>query len=427
MIFSYKSNQSLRSIPIILFCFILTQCLVLGKYPERPKPIENAEKLKVCASVPSKIKLDLKYFDISECHSTEKEGSANFEVIYEDSVKRTWESSMLNFIFLISLGLIPTAEMLEYKHIYKIKYRHKEREEIISIPISKDYYYWLPLVPWSIVYNLKNEENKYEVKTYSELVYNKFKPFHDTVEKEEKEYADNQKYFLENLFKNIQRNIPEKNIHNLDYLACSKNSDNCQNTYDFDMAYFNDKENKIFNSTTYKEDQFTFKTDKIKFKEIRDKKYILINTSLDSNIEFLDYDFNKKGYNFKFSITENIGKAPFSSSKGFDYSPTNSEKFFFKISEKDAQEINQYYKQALILAEIKNVVEDKLVPYKCTTDGGALLGKVTIYANKKEYEDVFRSKYEFSCKPETVKVKRISLEIKKFYFYNEDNADIIEG
>lgn len=249
-------NPLLRIIPIFFFSTTLTGCLVFGKYPEKPKPIENAVKLKVCKSNSMEIVLNTKYFEMGECNSSEEKFKSNYEISFEKRNEKYWSPEILLWTFILSVGILPTAELQEGDNVFTIKNKINKKEENISIHISKDSYYWLPLFPWAIAYHLKDEEDKYKIETYSELVYKKFKSFYDSIEKEEKENADNQQYFIENLFKNIQKNIPQKNIYNLDYLACSKEPKNCQSSIDFDMAYFNDKENQIFNSTNYKEDQF---------------------------------------------------------------------------------------------------------------------------------------------------------------------------
>lgn len=76
------------------------------------------------------------------------------------------------------------------------------------------------------------------------------------------------------------------------------NNDDIDNLF---MAYKNDKEfPTIYNTTTYKGDEFSFNIDKPKFIGIRNKKYILWKFNKIDNLP--EYDFKSKAFVIKTSI-----------------------------------------------------------------------------------------------------------------------------
>jgi len=100
---------------------------------------------------------------------------------------------------------------------------------------------------------------------------------------------------------NLDSLIP-KNITQDDIIFITSNNQNMKienedaDIKDFWLAYFNDKENKIYNNMSFDGDEFKFNEKKQTFEKIKKKKYILIRFNMVKNVP--EYDFKTTAFTF---------------------------------------------------------------------------------------------------------------------------------
>lgn len=188
----------------------------------------------------------------------------------------------------------------------------------------------------------------------------------------------------------------------------------------FDEAYFNKKENpNIFNNTDLDDDEFTYREKKSIYKEIRDKKYLFINSDYQNvqfEIEFSEYNFNKKGYYCTIKKIAPVGGLM--GSGPFKVIEMISKPFFISMNETEAKEFKKHKINFNILA--KRTLQEKTIKVtKVNINEGGIKDIALdegVWRHYKEQNWMNASR----CFISNEKIKQLNLNVIKYYIIDTD-------
>ncbi len=192
----------------------------------------------------------------------------------------------------------------------------------------------------------------------------------------------------------------------------------------FDEAYFNDKENSnIFNSTKLDNDEFIYREKKPVYEKVRNKKFLFIHSdSTDEllELEFSEYDFDKKGYFCTIKKITPIGGLM--GSGAFKIIEMVSKPFFVSMNENDAKEFKNHKLKLSVLAERSTQIK----AIKVTRIKINELGIKDVAIDEKiwrQYQQQYRQ-HASKCYIANEKIKQLNLNVMKYHIIDTDTNKI---